>query len=104
MDIVLNVKSVTSALLVLILTLNTVYSNEQFDGNMAVSNVTTNGLKTSLNRTESVGKMSGSKVLSRRKRYVAFPEGSSFSVSLVANSICIYTVLSFPLIHSKRMF
>lgn len=81
MDSVLNGKSVTSALLVLIVTMNTVHGTQQSDGNITDGNWSTHGVETAINRTEIMGRMSSSKVLSRRKRYVAFPEGSSFSVS-----------------------
>lgn len=82
MDRVLNVKSITSVIIVLIVTMNFAQTDDSTRGNVAVTNFMINETTTTtLQRTESATKMSSSKILSRRKRFIAFPEGSSFSVS-----------------------
>lgn len=94
---VLNAKSIsTSTVLVLIITLDVMIAttaaaavadavnDEHIDGTMDIANHTTNAIATpttggtALNPIQSI---SSTKVLSRRKRFIAFPEGSSFSVS-----------------------
>lgn len=40
-----------------------------------------------INITKSRGKNANNKILSRRKRYLVFPEGSSLSVSMYINVV-----------------
>lgn len=91
-----NAKSIsTSTLLVLMITLDLVCavtkataatSDRYINGAVTIANHTTNAITskstttgpTALNPIQSTSSI---KVLSRRKRFIAFPEGSSFSVS-----------------------
>lgn len=81
MDSVLNAKSVIFTLLVLIVTTSNGLSAEQAGPNQPESNSTTIETKAPLNSSISQPDSTQPKLLSRRKRFVAFPEGSSFSVS-----------------------
>lgn len=58
--------------------LHSVHSIENFQRHNPGSDSITNSTQ---NSRENLSEHSSPKVLSRRKRYVAFPEGSSFSVS-----------------------
>lgn len=76
----MNVRRMTTILLVLTLVVvHSVCSVENLDQNIPASDLITTD--STQNSTENVRKINSPKVLSRRKRYVAFPEGSSFSVS-----------------------
>lgn len=83
-DSVLNANGITSIWLVLMVIANSMHAVECADlntpGNDLIANVT--AAAPSLNATENATGIRSPKVLSRRKRYVAFPEGSSFSVGL----------------------
>lgn len=86
-DSVLHANGITAIFLVLIVTVNSVWAIEHSElnvrGNFSIANSTKSASagtsSTSFNATENG--ISSPKVLSRRKRYIAFPEGSSFSVS-----------------------
>lgn len=83
MDRILNAKSIKSILLVSVIVVNSVYGTENIEQSIHGSDSITNGTESSHNGTENVPEISSPKVLSRRKRYVAFPEGSSFSVRVL---------------------
>lgn len=93
---VLNANSIsTSTVLVLIVTLSvhfTKAADQHIDGTMVIANHTTNAITPSATADETEpnpmqNTMSSTKVLSRRKRFIAFPEGSSFSVSCLNAAI-----------------
>lgn len=79
MDRNINAKQLASILVALFVGVNGVYCTENIE-NVSVANSITNDTKLTQNTTDNVPEISSPKVLSRRKRYVAFPEGSSFSV------------------------
>lgn len=78
---------ITAISLILIITVNSVFAIERgdlnFPGNL-IANTTNSGNQSGAtsnsNATETGAEFRSSKILSRRKRYIAFPEGSSFSV------------------------
>lgn len=74
-----NVTMLTSVLLVLFVVVQCVDCIENMR-NISGSNSITNHTKFTQNQVDNVAEKRSPKVLSRRKRYVAFPEGSSFSV------------------------
>lgn len=73
--------------ILIVLTIVAVHSvcciNENFDQNISESDSTPKN-STQNSRDDDVKEITTPKVLSRRKRYVAFPEGSSFSVAFCA--------------------
>lgn len=87
---------ITAISLILIITVNSVFAIERgdlnFPGNDLIANTTNSGNQTgatsNFNATESGAEFRSSKILSRRKRYIAFPEGSSFSVYFFFLSNC----------------
>lgn len=87
---VFNAKSIsTSTILVLIITLDVLFAtttadsvdDKHIDGTVAIANHTIATAITGGTALNPIQSMSSTKVLSRRKRFIAFPEGSSFSVS-----------------------
>lgn len=90
MDTVLNAKSVVFMVLVLIVTTSNGLSAEQDGLNQPGSNSTLIGTKAVLNTSISQPDSTHPKLLSRRRRFVAFPEGSSFSVSSHNHLNCLH--------------
>lgn len=77
MDTILSAHRITSIVLIIIVVVHSVHSIENIEQNMPESDSVTNSTQ---NSRENIRDISSPKVLSRRKRFVAFPEGSSFSV------------------------
>lgn len=68
--------------LFLIITLDVLYATDkQADGTVAIANHTTSTAIIGGTALNPIQRMRSTKLLSRRKRFIAFPEGSSFSVS-----------------------
>lgn len=95
MDTIVNVPRITSILLILIIVV--VHSACSIEQNISASDTVTNFTQ---NPGDNGREISSPKVLSRRKRYVAFPEGSSFSVGFL---IVIFAPIVFHLIHRNHM-
>lgn len=85
---VLNVRSISiSTTLVLIITLDihAIVADKYIGRSVVIVNHTTDAIPTTTGTAlKPIESVSSTRVLSRRKRFIAFPEGSSFSVAFCA--------------------